>query len=279
MAEAPSYPPPLDRLFTFGDPRFGPGKGMPDYVAELGLTEQHIPALIEIARLWEEEKDEAFEWPAGAASIHAWRALGQLRAIEAVEPLLSMQNRFDEMDDDWYLKEFPEVFANIGPPAIPALTAYLADTLNREYPRVVAANGLAHIAQRHPESRDEVVKTLINQLSRHESEYSLNGLIVCDFLDLEATEAAEAIERAFAAGVIDETICGDWGDVREELGVPGLGIAPDNPPRPHFDRFPSFSDSPLRFGVDRDHQRKAEKQAKAKRKLQKKARKRNRKRR
>ena len=51
-----------------------------------------------------------------SASTHAWRALGQLRAIEAVEPLLAMQNRLDEERDDWYLGEFAEVFGQIGPP-------------------------------------------------------------------------------------------------------------------------------------------------------------------
>jgi hypothetical protein len=279
MTAAGTYPPPLDRLFTYGDPRFRAGKRMPDYVTELGLTQQHVPALIEIARLWLEE-DELPEWPAGAVPIHAWRALGQLRAIEAVEALLSIQNRLNEEGDDWYLEEFPAVFASIGPAAIPALTNYLADKSNNEFPRACAADGLSHIAQQYPESRDEVVKIHIDQLARDEANaYELNGLVVCHLLDLEATEAAEAIERAFAANLIDETICGSWGEVRKELGVPGLGLAPDNPPRPHFDRFSSFSDSPLRFGVDRDRQRTAEKKAKAKRKQQEKARKRNRKRR
>jgi hypothetical protein len=275
-----SYPPPLDRLFTYGDPRSGTEKGMPDYVAELGLTPEHLPALIEIARLWEDVEDLP-EDDSCFAPIHAWRALGQLRAIEAVEPLLNMLNRLDEMDDDWYLDEFPAVVASIGPVAIPQLASYLGDRLNREYARVAAAVALRKIAKQYPDSRDEVVKLLIEQVSRNEEGlYALNGLVVCDLLDLKAAEAAEAIERAFAANVIDETICGDWGEVRKELGVPGLGLAPDKPPRPHFDRFPHFSDAPLRFVEDdRDRQRKAEKKAKAQRKQQEKARKRNRKRR
>ena len=40
-------------------------------------------------------------------------------------------------------------------------------------------------------------------------------------MDLKAIEAAEAIERAFAAQVIEDDICGSWGRVRQDLGVAG----------------------------------------------------------
>ena len=58
---------------------------------------------------------------------------GQLRTEEAVEPLLDMQNRLDELGDDWYLEEFHGVFGLIGRPAIAALSAYLANRNNGEF--------------------------------------------------------------------------------------------------------------------------------------------------
>lgn len=274
-------PPPLDRLFTFGDAEFGTKKEMPDYVGQLGLTREHVPALVEIVWLWEDE-DSLPDGPAGSASIHAWRALGQLRAVEAVEPLLDMQNRLAEERDDWYLGEFAEVFGQIGPPAIPALAEHLANTLNTEFPRVSTADGLFQIAKRHPESRDEVVGVLGRQIARcEEGVYDLNGFLVSHLVELKATETAEAIERAFAAQVVEDDICGTWGRVRQDLGVAGLGLAPDTPPRP---KRPSlgraFGDPPIVFICDDQHrQRTADKKAKAKRKQQEKARKRNRKRR
>ena len=51
MGKAWSYPPPLDRLFVFGEAEFGTQREMPDYVAELGLTQEHVSALIEIVRV------------------------------------------------------------------------------------------------------------------------------------------------------------------------------------------------------------------------------------
>jgi len=281
MNKPRSYPPPLDRLFTFGEPEFGTQKEMPDYVGQLGLTREHVPALVEIVRMWEDEESLP-EGDAGLAPIHAGRALGQLRAIEAVEPLLAMQNRLDEEHDDWYLGEFQEVFGQVGPPAIPALAEYLANTLNGEFPRISAADGLFQIAKRYPESRDDVVGVLGRQIALcEEGAYDLNGFLVSHLVELKATETAEAIERAFAAQLVEDDICGTWGRVRQDLGVAGLGLAPDEPPRPRRTSLGrAFGDPPVVFiGDDRPRQRAADKKAKAKRKQQEKTRKRNRKRR
>lgn len=281
MVETWSYSPPLDRLFTFGDAEFGIRNEKPDYVGQLGLMQEHVPALVEIVRLWEDE-DSVPDSPADSAPIHAWRALGQLRAIEAVEPLLAMQNRLDEERDDWYLGEFAEVFGLIGPAAIHTLAAYLADEINSEFPRISAADGLFQIAKRYPESRGEVVAVLGRQIARcEEFVYDLNGFVVSHLVELKATETAEAIERAFAAQVVEDDICGTWGRVRQDLGVTGLGLAPDAPPRPKPPSAGRLCDDPpvIYIGSDRNRQHEADKKAKAKRKQQDKARKRNRKRR
>ena len=190
-----------------------------------------------------------------------------------------MQNLLDTENDDWYLDEYPEVFGRIGPPAIAALAAYLADSLNREYPRISAADGLLRIAEQHPESRDEVVDLLARQIARCEQGvYDLNAFIIGHLVKLKATEAAEPIERAFAAGVVEADVRGDWGEVRKELGVPGMGLAPDESPRPKTPSDAWFHGDPF-FVYDaahRERQRAAEKKTKAKRKQQEKARKRNR---
>lgn len=272
----------ISQLCEKGDPRNTTGwrEGNPDYVGDFGLRPEHIPSLVEIVRK-RIESDELGEDEWGAP-IHAWRALGQLRAVEAVEPLLNMQNRLDELGDDWYLEEFHGVFGLIGPPAIDALREYLADRNNTEFARISTANGLCEIGKRHPETRAHIIGVLAEQLAKLESGvYHLNAFLVAYLTDLKASESAEVIERAFAANVVDETVCGEWAGIREELGVAGLGLVPDRPrpPRPHFG-FAGALGGPLPVDrLDRDRQRQADKQAKAKRKQQKQARKRNRKRR
>src|SRR5580698_528654 len=102
----PPYTPPLDQLETIGDARKLADwqEGNPDYVTQLGLRPEHISELIEIAKAWSERE----EWPEDEsdlslfASVHAWRALAQMRATEAVEPLLGTMALSDSRDDDWY---------------------------------------------------------------------------------------------------------------------------------------------------------------------------------
>ena len=284
MPETPDSSSAIERLCRKGDPQdtWSWREGDPDYVAEFALGREHIPALIEIARQWT-EPGECSKDDTQYAPVHAWRALGQLRAVEAVEPLLTMQNRLDELDDDWYMEEFHCVFGMIGPPAIPAMADYLADQGNAEFCRVSAGNGLCEVGKRFPETRPQVVELLTAQLARREPEmYALNGLVVCYLINLNAVESAEVIERAFAAGVVDQSICGDWSDIRRELEVPELGLVPPRPkpdrgfgPMRFFDSLSSTNDS------DRDRQRQMDKKAKAKakRKQEKKSRRQNRKRR
>ena len=209
MDETPDGISMIDRLCRKGDPRdtWRWHEGDPDYVNEFALQPEHILTLIEIAQNWA-ENDELPEdgW---AAPVHAWRAVAQLRAMEIVAPLLAMQNRLDEMGDQWYLEEFHDVFDLIGARAIPALHAYLADSQNAEFPRISAANGLCEIGKRHPEAHSQVVEILENQLAKHEpNAYSLNGFLVGYLTDLKATESAETIERTFASGTVDETVSG-----------------------------------------------------------------------
>jgi hypothetical protein len=76
-------------------------------------------------------------------------------------------------------------------------------------------------------------------------------------MDLNASSAAEAIERAFAANRLDVSVAGDWEMVRAKLGVEGLGLEmPKNPHNFHpitqlagqpdgFVRLPVFGDGDL----------------------------------
>ncbi|HEY4234636.1 MAG TPA: hypothetical protein VGM76_14475 [Lacipirellulaceae bacterium] len=252
-------------------------EGDPNYVTEYSLTRENIPALISLATRWiYAESDGAVDY----GPVHAWRALSQLRAVEAVQPLLDVQDQLDELDDDWYLEEFHHVFGLIGPPAIEPLAAYLSDASHGELPRIKAANGLREIVRHFPETRQQVVAILTAELACHQTDLgTMNGFLVGDLLDLAAIDSAETIERAFAADVVDPTVAGDWGYVRRELGAPSLGIAPDK-----STGWPSFSE---RFGLSdsfaekhklanqRRKERDAERRTKTKRKQKKRDRKRS----
>src|SRR6266487_7140549 len=90
------YQPPVERLLTYGESERITPDEWPDY-RELGMGPEQIPALIRMATD-EELNLAAAESTEVWAPLHAWRALGQLRAVEAVEPLLELFERLEEDD-------------------------------------------------------------------------------------------------------------------------------------------------------------------------------------
>lgn len=159
-----TYNPPVDQLLALGEADTVSHDKWPDYLA-LGIGPQHIPELLRMAN------DEALnqigkvEGPEDWASIHAVRALGQMRDESTIEPLVELLT--SQQDHEWIQEELPEVFGLIGPAAIPALSAYLADPSHPMYSRGYAAGGLAAIAKHYPESRDECISALVRALEKY----------------------------------------------------------------------------------------------------------------
>lgn len=272
------YASPVDRLLNYGDCL--KMHEWPNYL-QLGLTAEHIPELIRMATdedLHYADSDSLEVW----APVHAWRALGQLRAEAAIEPLVALLALTDEdAEDDWTPEELPHVFAEIGPAAIPALTAFLADDRRGVYSRTSAANGLQHIAEKHPAARDNVVAILMRQLEQFaDQEENFNAFLISSLADLKATEALPVIERAFAAEAVEEFVIGDWEDVQIEFGLK----AERETPRPNYllDSFSPGPEETIRALAEETKrlpqlERKDAKKEKAKRKQAKKMRKKNRK--
>lgn len=85
---------------------------------------------------------------------------------------------------------------------------------------MAAASGLKEIGQRHPSARAECVDTLTRLLERFQDhDKAINANLIAGLLELHAVESAPVIERAFAAGCVDNSVSGDWQDVQIELGL------------------------------------------------------------
>jgi hypothetical protein len=264
----PDYQPPVSRLLRRGEP--SPGEKSWRHYLDLGLGPEHVPELVRMLRdreLNDGDPESAEVW----APVHAWRALGQLRAAEAVGPLLEALQESEDRDDDWGLEELPEVFARLGPSVVPALGGFLADPDRGLSSRWGVAGALERIAREHPEARDECVRLLTRQLEQARvNDPVLNGVLIGFLCDLKVVEAAPLMERAFAAGMVDESIGGGWEHARYDLG-----LRPDPPPG-HIDYIKRHSPE-LLFARPGSPRARSAKRAKAKRKEAKKARKRNRK--
>ncbi len=194
-----------------------PDRRLLDRVKALGPAA--VPVLTTMAtdeQLHHADGESAEVW----APLHAIQLLGELEAAEAVQPLLPLLS-WDE--DDWLDQSLPEAFGRIGLPALPSLRALLFDRAATIYTRRRAADGLAHIAQYHPESHEEVVAHLAARLDPAESQTpddeTLNAFVVATLLDLKAEEAVPAIRRAYAEDRVDRRVVA-FADVLHELGLP-----------------------------------------------------------
>jgi len=244
------YASPVDQLLSLGDLREQPRY---DYLS-LGLRPEDVPALIRLAgdaALWQADGDETEVW----APVHAWRALGELRAEEAIGPLVALLSKSDREDyDDWLDEELPDVFAQLGPAAVQPLAVYLRAPGHSRWARVTAATSLGRIAKAVPETRDMVVTALRDLLEDNvgrkrppsDEEETLNGFVISELITLQATETAPTIARAFAGDRVDESIAGDLEDVQIALG---LRTQRDTPARNYFlDSFGPTVDAPFVVG-------------------------------
>jgi hypothetical protein len=257
------YHEPVSRLLALGEEPVRQD-AWPDYLA-MGFTPADVPELIRLARDaagWSDDTTEPW------GPIHAWRTLGQLRAAEAVPPLVAL---LAGDTSDWISEEVPGVLVMIGPAALEPLREALSSLARGEdvWVAAIVANSVQLIGVQWPEARDEAVSILAAQLGAWgDQDPELNGVLVAELLDLEAEAVAPVMEAAFAAGAVDETIAGDWEDVQVALGL----IPERTTPRAYgLSRGLGLRDEPSGSG-GHPGSAKARKKAKDKKKAQKAAR-------
>jgi hypothetical protein len=260
------YLPPVAGLLELGYPHEQPR--WHDY-ASFGIGPAHVPELIRLMRdkdILESIPDDEEDDPRWYGYIHAWRALGHLRAPEAIEPLvelLAAQTDDDEWSD-WVNEEVPRVLGMIGPAALPVVAARLESRGKGRWPTVGYGNALLEIGKQHPEARAETVQLITRVLeAATDNDDALNGFLIGDLIDLDAKESWPIIENAFATGSVDETIVGDEADVKWRLG-----LGPE-PPRRHGPYRTAASSEPPRTNAkqrfnERQRKKKLEKKKRKK---------------
>jgi hypothetical protein len=211
------YLDPVRPLLTLGKPQHHDPAQWVDYAARFGIGAAETEALIRMAcdpALLQADNDSPEVW----APVHAWRALGQLRAEAATAPLVALLAELET--DDAAEADLPAVFGMIGPSVIAPLAVFLAAPDVASSVKGVAMMALKEITARHPAARDDCVAVLARVLETVSTEDSLaGGFAVGTLLDLHAVEAIDAIRGAFARGAVDDWVAGDLEDVEIELGL------------------------------------------------------------
>ncbi len=213
-----TYTPPVSALLTYADCR-DLDKQHPDWVnypQQFGFTEADVPELLRMAidpEINDLPSDRIEVW----ASVHAWRALGQLKATAAIEPLISL---FGREEDDWILIDMPRVFSMIGEAAIGSLTQCLEDGEQDHQTRVVAADCLTHIALDRVDLWEACTQPIVRLLEQYETNSEdLTTMLIANVLDLKMASAAPLLEKIYAAGKVDEFMVGTWASTQVELGL------------------------------------------------------------
>ena len=184
----------------------------PDYL-EYGFTASDVPDLIAIITdedLYEEPKGKRGMW----VHLHAWRTLGQLKAVDAIDSLISVFEFFSLVEDNTAFKELPEVIGMIGKPAIEAVGNYLCDASNSSHSRLIANDALANIAKTHPDCRDSVLEKYKTYLSTPDCfAQRLNGFLIKQLIDLKAVELIDNIRSLYKQGCVDLSVAGELEDL------------------------------------------------------------------
>lgn len=230
-----TYDPPVNALLEAGYPDELAAENWPDYPTQFGLTPDHIPALLQMLQdenlwaLWEGDSSEAFIAVEQAlpfetdldvimfGPVYAWRTLGQLQAIAAIPALIKV---LQAQDMDWCWEEFPQVFALMGPTALPDLGEALQDSDLSDENKITIVEGLERLAHDYPDSRDDCVRLLTDQLADAVNNApDLNGSLVSNLVQLKATESVAVIEAAYETDRVEQMFIGSWPAVQVSLGL------------------------------------------------------------
>jgi hypothetical protein len=219
MTSIPKLQNQIIRLLSLGEIKFG--EAWINYLDQ-GFTESDISDLIKIATdtdlYW---NDETWYVP-----VHAWRALGQLQAKDAVIALI---NCFEDLNESIEaVEDLSEVLGKISKNAIAALAQYLKESSASEWPKVNALISLENIAKYNQEDKEIfnwIVEILTSYLKKPDiNKTRLNALIVGTLSDLNKIdkipdETIEVIRELYKNELVELFIAGDIEDFEIELGI------------------------------------------------------------
>ena len=216
---AANYPSPVDKLLSYAtceDIDITSHEQWPNYL-ELGFGPEHIPDLLRLAMDTTYAASNS-EDPKYCAPVHAWRILGLLRAEAAIELLITLTE--DPEYGDIASDELPEVYALIGPAAIPTLKALLADSSHTPSARIDAIGCFERIAKMHPEAREECIAIITHQLELFAvNDPEVNAFLIYALKELKVPEAIPLIKQAYEADSVDEFFAGTFDEVQVAFGL------------------------------------------------------------
>ncbi len=162
------------------------------------------PALLELAtdvNLLHEDP------PVCYAPIHALRLLGELPAVEMIDPLIREIPLALDYDDEklpqMWGEEMPQMIARIGAEAAAPLWALVDDVERTVAHRTIGLIALGYLPTTAPETRDEVAAGLRERLAVAEDPTLVAYLLIA-MADVGLSDIYPEAMRLFRAGKVDQ---------------------------------------------------------------------------
>jgi hypothetical protein len=147
--------------------------------------------------------------PASLGPVHALRLLGELKPVEATTPLLRRLPLpvQDEPTQGAFLwsQETPQIIANFGAEALPAVLEIANDLEAPALQRGSAFATLGFLATTTPDLREQIIAVLRERLSS-DPDSTTRGYIVATLAQLNAREAYAEIMDAYKEKRVDRGV-------------------------------------------------------------------------
>lgn len=234
MVKATMLDYPLQRLLSLGYPE----DPWPDYLGKFGITSAHIPYLLDMASAYvpplrppvEWDDDEEYEnahfddgedfveeiYPEGFANVHAWRALGQLRAVETLPRLLGLFSSKMAHHYAWIEDDLPKTIGLFGLTAMPSVISLF----DKPATRAVAMDCIVEIAKQPYVNAETCLSPLIVALTSYKTNDPVfNTLLILKLRPFRIPSTYPIIKRVYESGRIKEFLIGDWEDFQVHVGL------------------------------------------------------------
>jgi hypothetical protein len=149
--------------------------------------------------------------PGSLGPLHALRLLGEIKPVEAADPILrKLPLPVEEAPPQGaflWAQEAPQIVANFGPDVLPTVLALADDMSAVPLQRGAAFATMGFLATTNPELRDEIVAELRKRMAT-EHEPTARGYLVATLSQLKARDAYDEIMASYRDKTVDKTVMG-----------------------------------------------------------------------
>ena len=162
--------------------------------------------------------------------MHALIILGDLKGGEhslqvILETLRQPEDVYTFLYGDAAMLVAQPAIVKLGHDHLPLLQSFLMEDGIMHYGKSCVIESLAEIADHYPDKRGEVLglfSSVIDSIiaqgpSATFTDYDLNGIIVCELLDLQAEELLPKIKQMYDLNLVDRQYNGYWEDVERSM--------------------------------------------------------------